>query len=247
MERATERIGARIEAYELAHASLDLYAVFWNEICDWYLELCKPRLYAEDEDRGALSATLLHVLARALTLMHPVLPFVTEEIWSFMPAASGLLAVEPWPAVDATLVDPQAEAVVERAITAITAVRARRDELGVPAGAHVDARIEATGYDETAGQVARLARLELDGAAAGEVAAAVPIPQGRIDLLAGGDLDPGTARERAQVRRRELEAEIARAEGKLANDRFVERAPTAVVQAERDKLADYRRRLSELA
>ena len=79
LEQATERVTAMLDDYDLSHAALDLYAVFWGEVCDWYLELVKPRLYADD-DREDVSATLLWVLERTLTLLHPVMPFVTEEI-----------------------------------------------------------------------------------------------------------------------------------------------------------------------
>ena len=77
---------------------LELYAVFWSEVCDWYLELVKPRLYDEAADRAALSATLLCVLERMLALLHPVMPFVTEEIWAYLPGERGAAwPSAPWP------------------------------------------------------------------------------------------------------------------------------------------------------
>jgi len=134
LERTTERTTAQIEGFQLAHAALDLYASFWGELCDWYLEFVKPRLYDEEADRSALSATLLHALRRSLTLLHPIMPFVTEEIWSFLPEEQGILAASRWPEVDPSLIDEEAELVVGRAIEAVTALRRYRDEVGTPAG-----------------------------------------------------------------------------------------------------------------
>jgi valyl-tRNA synthetase len=248
MERATARATELIEAYDFSHAAYELYGAFWNEFCDWYLELVKPRLYDEGSDRGALSATLLHVLARMLTLMHPAMPFVTEEVWSFLPPGAtgrGLLATTTWPSVDESLIDEEAEAVVGRAVEAITAVRGQRDELGVPAGTTIPARILADGYDGMEGQIARLARLDLD-AGDGEVAATVAVAGGTVELMAVEGVDVGAAAERLEARRKELESEIARAEGKLSNEGFVAKAPAEVVAAEREKLEDYKRQLAEL-
>src|SRR3712207_3569375 len=85
LERATARVSELLEAFRLSPAALELYDVFWGEVCDWYLELVKPRLRDEGGGREAVSATLLHVLERCLRLIHPIMPFVTEEIWSLLP------------------------------------------------------------------------------------------------------------------------------------------------------------------
>ncbi len=250
LERTTSRVTELIEAYDFSHAALELYASFWSEVCDWYLELVKPRLYDEGADRSALSATLLHVLERTLTVLHPVMPFVTEEIWGFLPPrADGVraqLASEPWPTVDQALIDEAAEERVERTLGAIGAIRSHRGEIGAPAGAVLQARLLAGGYDELAGQIARLARLEFVEADGLEPAASVGIPGGAIELLASDVLAVEDGGAAVAARRTRLEAEVSRAEGKLANSGFVEQAPAAVVEAERDKLAEYRRQLADL-
>jgi valyl-tRNA synthetase len=245
MERTTARVAELIGAYDFSHAAYELYGAFWNEFCDWYLELVKPRLYDEDADREALSATLLHVLGRVLGLLHPVMPFVTEEVWSFLPGERALLASESWPEPDDSLIDEEAEAIVGRAIDAITAVRGQRDELGVAAGQMIPARLTGEGYDQTRDQIARLARLDLE-AGDGEVAATVAVPGGTIELFAAEGVDAGAAAARLDARRKELEAEVARAEGKLGNEGFVAKAPPEVVEAEREKLEEYKRQLAEL-
>ncbi len=95
-QRAIGRISELIERYDFAHAAQELYAFFWSELCDWYLEMVKPRLYGED-DKDDVSATLLYVLEQTLALAHPFIPFVTEEIHSFVPGAEGDLAVSEYP------------------------------------------------------------------------------------------------------------------------------------------------------
>ena len=251
LERATERVTGLYETFEFSRAALDAYDVFWNEFCDWYLELVKPRLYDEAADREALSATLLWALERVLVLLHPIMPFVTEEIWSYLPGERGLLAAHAWPTVEKAAFDEDAERVLGRTIEAVAALRRYRNDVGVPAGAQIAGRLDAEGYEGMTDHLARLARVELVAAgsdrANGDVgaAAAVTIPGGTVHVLADA-IDPEEA-ERARGERRELLGkEIARAEGKLANDGFVAKAPAEVVQAERDKLEGLRSELAEL-
>jgi len=238
-----------VGSFELSAAALELYDFFWSELCDWYLELVKPRLYDEESDRTGVSATLLFALDRVLRLLHPLMPHVTEEVWSFMPGPSeSLLAVADWPDARGSLVDEGAEAAIGRVIAAVTELRRYREEAGAKPSAILPARLAADGYEHTAPHLARLARLELaapesDGAAA---VAEVPVPGGAVELLAGGGFDPAEADRRIAARRDKLGEEIARLEGKLANERFVERAPAEVVQGERSKLDEYRQELARL-
>jgi valyl-tRNA synthetase len=248
LERATRQAGESLDAFLFSRAALDLYDVFWNEVCDWYLELVKPRLYDEGTDRSALSATLLHVLERVLALLHPVMPFVTEEVWSHLPGDRGLLAAHPWPEPRDELIDPEAEAVVDRVKSAVTALRRYRDDVGAPAAARIPARLEAEGYEQTAAHVARRARFEFaQNGSEGDAAAAVAVPGGAVQVLASSGIDPEEAARRVAAQRAQIEGEIRRAEGKLANERFVAKAPAHVVEAEREKLARYRAELERLA
>ncbi len=243
-----ERVGARtdelIDSFDMSAAALELYAFFWSELCDWYLELAKPRLYEEGADRTAVSATLLFALDRTLRLLHPIMPHVTEEIWSFLPGERVLLAASEWPAREPGRVDEEAEMRVGRAIAAITAIRRYRAEAGVTPSAVLPATLRAEGYEHLEGQIARLARLELS--AEGEPVADVAVPGGALGLLASEDFDPGAVERRAAAERERLGQEIGRLRGKLANDRFVERAPAEVVEEERRKLAEYVRALERL-
>jgi len=250
LERATERVTALYESFELARAALELYDVFWSELCDWYLELVKPRLYDGGADREALSKTLLWSLERVLVLAHPMMPFVTEEIWSYLPGrapgAEGLLAVAAWPQLEPDNIDGAAEAELGRTIEAVTALRRYRDDVGTPAGTILRGRLVAEGYEGTAGDLGRLARFELAAADGEEPAAAVAIPGGSVEVLASDAIDPAEAERREGARRELLGKEIARAQGKLGNAGFVEKAPAPVVQAERDKLAELEAELAVL-
>jgi valyl-tRNA synthetase len=240
LARAEHEIERRIEEFDFSHAALALYDFVYGELCDWYLELVKPRLWAGDAE---LSATLLWVLTRTLALGHPLIPFVTEEIYSYVPGAEGLLAagIER----EAAPQDSEAEAALDRVIAAVQALRGWRDAAGVRPGAVVPARLLAAGYDHTGELVARLARLELgpDGLPA---AATVPIPGGAVEILPAQDVDLEAAGRKLAQRRAKLESEIARAEAKLANAGFTAKAPPAVVAAERDKLERLRAELEAL-
>jgi valyl-tRNA synthetase len=246
LQRAIDATDAAIEAFEFSHAALRLYDFVYGELCDWYLELVKPRLYASDDPGHAdVSATLLHVLERTLALAHPLIPFVTEAIWAHVPGETGLLAGERAWAADDALVDPGAEASLERVISAVQALRRWRQEVGARPGLVLDARLVAEGYEDTAPSVARLARFAFtdDG---GDPAASVSVPGGAMEVLASREVDLGAADRRLDERRVALEAEIERAQRKLANEGFVAKAPPQVVQAEREKLAGYRAELAAL-
>ncbi|MFL5884676.1 MAG: class I tRNA ligase family protein, partial [Thermoleophilaceae bacterium] len=248
LERITEEATKGYESFLLSRVALELYGAFWGEVCDWYLELVKPRLYDESADRAALSATLLHVLDRVLRLLHPIMPFVTEEIWSFLPGDRGMLISAAWPAPRTDLVDDGAEQVIGRAIEAVTALRRYRDEVGVPAARTLPVRLSADGYEDTAEQIARLARVELvAGDVDGDAVATVAIPGGAVHVLPSDAVDPEEAARRKDERRKVLEQEVSRAEGKLANKGFVEKAPPAVVEAEREKLARFKAELEGLS
>jgi valyl-tRNA synthetase len=241
LERAKAEVRGRIERYDFSHAALALYEFVYGELCDWYLELVKPRLRAGAED---LAPTLLHVLTETLALAHPTIPFVTEEIYSYVPGAKGLLAARI-ASESAAPVDEAAEASLQRMIEAVQALRAWRDSNGVKAGATLPARLSAAGYEDTSEHLARLARLSLSGDGAAP-AASVPIPGGAVEFLPSPDLDLDVARRKLDAERGRLEAEIDRAERKLANDGFAAKAPPHVVRAERDKLASLRSELEAL-
>jgi valyl-tRNA synthetase len=177
------------------------------------------------------------------------MPFVTEEIWSLMPGEErGLLAAAPFPVAERSRFDEQAEQELGRMIEAVTALRRYRDEIGATPSAAVRGHLAAEGYDELRGQMGRLARFEwVEGSTAdGDVIATVPIPGGAVQVVPSDAFDPAEAQRRVEKKRAELIKEIERAERKLANEQFVEKAPPEVVEEERRKLEEYRHALERL-
>jgi valyl-tRNA synthetase len=236
LERTVASVTEKLEAYDFAHAVQEAYSFFWRDLCDWYLEIVKPRLY---DGEAEVSATLLYALERVLALLHPTMPFVTEEIWGFHPARQGHLAVHAFPTADESLLDVAAEEDVEGGIQLTQRLRAWRDLAGVPVGATLPAAIDGV---EPPGFVARLSRFEFDGAGAEPVASVGP-----VRVLDSDQLDAEAVAARLEKRREELRAEVERGERKLGNEGFVAKAPAEVVEEERDKLERYRNELAELS
>jgi valyl-tRNA synthetase len=235
LEATIASVAGKLDGYDFAHAVQAVYSFFWSELCDWYLEIVKPRLY---EGEPEVSATLLWTLERLLALLHPVMPFVTEEIWSYHPARRGHLAVHAFPRAEESLRDPEAEAEMEAGIELTSSLRAWRDLVEAPVASVLPARAEGVEPHEFVGRLARVAFGE-DG---GQPIASV----GPVKILASEGIDAEAVSARLEARRAELRAELARAEGKLASEGFVSRAPTELVEAERAKLARYAAELREL-
>ncbi len=236
LERTISSVTELLESYDFAHAVQEAYSFFWSELCDWYLEIVKPRLYDGEPE---VSATLLWALERVLALLHPIMPFVTEEIWSFHPARRGHLAVHPFPEADESLFDPAAEVDVEGGIELTRRLRAWRDLVEVPVASVLSAHVEDIEPQEF---VARLARFDF-GEDGGDSVASL----GPVRVLASAELNAGAVAERLEKRREELRSEVDRAERKLANEGFVSKAPPEVVEEERVKLERYRAELEELS
>jgi len=234
LQAAKADAAQRIAEFDFAKLSFGLYDFVYGELCDWYLELVKGREFDAD-----LSSTMRHVLRETLTLAHPVIPFVTEELWGHLtpdPAApDGLLAQARRSGPDEALRDLEAEAQVSRLIETVRAIRGWREETGVR-----DVVVcRPNGLAEARDAVARLGKLEW-GEPEGEL-----ITVGGLELAAPAVDAAEVERKRAE-QRRALEGEIERAEGKLSNQGFVAKAPPAVVDAERAKLDKLKAELEAL-
>ncbi len=239
LRAAKADFAAQVDGFDFAQAALGLYDFVYGELCDWYLEFTKGRDFDAE-----LSGTVLHVVAETLKLAHPIMPFVTEELWEMVPGTDGLLAaarIEPEAAAQA---DPDAEAQVARVIAVVTALRRWRDDAGVRRGAVLPVRAEA--IDGLAPLVERLAKVRFEGGLDAEAVATVTADGIAVDVLPTEEVDTGAAERRVTAQRETLETEIARAEGKLANEGFVAKAPPAVVEAQRGKLARLRTELEAL-
>ncbi|MEW6182389.1 MAG: valine--tRNA ligase [Bacillota bacterium] len=243
---AVERATAGLEAYELGEAARALYEFVWDEFCDWYVELAKPRLYRGTPGEAATARTVLReVLGGILRLLHPFIPFVTEEIWSRLDKDGAPLIRQSWPEQRPGAEDPEAEEEMGLIIEVIRAVRHVRAEMNVPPGRRAalvlvapDERVrgiikKGKGYIEelAVGSVTLAAELTAKPAqAAHAVAAGV-----EVFMPLGGLVD--MEKERARLAR-EIEAvgkELIRVEGKLANSGFLSKAPAEVVAGEREK------------
>jgi valyl-tRNA synthetase len=237
LQAAKAAFAQHLADFDFAKAALGLYDFVYGELCDWYLEFTKGHEFDADQ-----SATMLYVLRETLKLAHPVIPFVTEELWGHVPGTEGLLATARITAPDAGLRDEAAEAEIAAVIEAVQALRSWRDEAGVKPGQVLPARID--GLDGAAGLVARMARLDLQGDDG--PTAVVAVPGGTVEIRAGDLVDHEAEARKARAERERVQAEIARAEAKLANDGFVAKAPAHLVEAEREKLERLRRELDAL-
>jgi valyl-tRNA synthetase len=241
LERARAEVTERIDAYDFSHAALALYDFVYGELCDWYLELVKPRLRDQE---AQVSATLLHVLVQTLAVAHPIIPFITEEIYSYIPGGEGRLLAAGIAAEGAPL-DRAAEVSLDRVIKAVQALRAWRDFAEVKAAATLPARLQADGYEETREHLARLARLSLQGDG-GDPVAAIPVPGGAVELLPSPDLDLEAAQRKREGRRAKLAREMEGLERKLGNAGFLQKAPADVVEKSRADLERLRAELEAL-
>jgi valyl-tRNA synthetase len=227
----------------------------WNELADWYLESVKPRLAADGADREVARAVLAHAFDGALRLLHPIVPFITEALWQQLPgtAAGTFLAQAPWPA-------PRGESVGDGAPfalaqDAVVAIRQLRAEYGVPAGSWVDGVLVAPAALAAAltaqlPMVAALARTRLlvAEAAPGGAAAQALLRDGvEVVIPLAGMVDVEKERARLAGELADLERHLAALEGRLANEKFVAKAPAALVEAERAKAAEWRGRCAQLA
>ena len=241
---ATVEVTAALDAYDFAAAVKALYRFIWNDVCDWYLEAAKARLYGDDAAaRRDVSETLLYVLGTTLRLAHPVLPHVTERIWGEL-GETTVLARSAWPdAADAER-DEAAERAVEEAFEFIVKLRQLRAVAQLPPRAPL--ALQGWPLAPVAALVESLGGVSTAADGSGEWRA--------VDVIAVGDvpvtvLAPGGAenlRPRLEQELAKAEGEIERARKKLADERFVERAPAHLVDGEREKLARFEREAAEL-
>jgi valyl-tRNA synthetase len=262
LAEATEQATRQLDALDLAGYSATVHEVAWSDYCDWFLEMAKVDLRRGDADDANRTSTWLAAaegLATILRLLHPLMPFVTEEIWQALgeiaPEVTDgepLLIVAPWPAASSR--DPQAEATFDDLATLVRGVRNLRTQAGTPAGAWVPLVVQPSDpmatsaleasrpYLESLGRV-RPIELRSDGRRPELVAAS---PLGAAWLGTDAQAEAAVA-ERRRSQLDELEANIARLRTLLGNDAFVSKAPAAVVERERERLSDLEQERSQLA
>ena len=234
-----------LEKYELGMAVQKLYDFIWDEFCDWYIELAKIRLNGADAAKKATAkAVLVFVLSNTLKLLHPFMPFITEEIWQALPHEGESIMVSAWPCASDALCFSEEEAQMERIMTAIKAVRNRRAEMNVAPSKKAKLFIE-TAYADTfrKGEVfferlASASAVEV-GEAFGEMDGAVSIitESARMYIPMQELVDFAAETARLNKELAGVEKELAMVEGKLSNENFVSKAPAAVVEGQRRQQA----------
>ena len=247
-----------MDAYELGVASAKVYDFIWDTYCDWYIELTKTRLYSENaQSKLAAQRVLVYVLDQILRLLHPFMPFITEEIWQAIPHEGKFIMASDWPVWRNELAFPQDEESMELIKDAITAIRARRAEMNVPANRRVNMTISTQRQNVfTAGIpfFGRLAGAEGvtvsdtvdEGAMEREGMVEVVTHAARIFIPLAELVDFEKELARIAKEKENCLKQIAMFEGKLSNESFVSRAPEKVVNDQREKLAKAKALLEQL-
>ena len=251
------RVTAALEGYRFSEAANELHRFVWHSFCDWYLEFTKPLLAGADETAAAEArAATAWVLDRLLVLLHPIMPFITEELWAEMsPARAGPLITAEWPGPDDGLGDGAA-AEMEWVIGAISQIRAVRAEMNVPPAARIPLLVKDA--DETAAArlethrdiittMARLTSIARHEGAIPDGAVQLVLEAAVLILPLAGVVDVDKEKARLQGELRKLEGEIDRLENKLANEDFLAKAPAEVVEHERERRAETQAARARLA
>ncbi len=248
-------VTANMESYEMGVAAQKLYDFIWDTFCDWYIELTKARLNGEDADaKEQAQQVLCHVLTQILKLLHPFMPFITEEIWQALPHEGDFLMLQSWPEYDAALNFPEEERAMELVMDAIKAIRARRSEMNVPPSKKAELTVVTEDQAVFAAGIPFLQRLA--NASQVNITAQPPVSlDGLVSVVTSAaklyiplaelvDLEAERARLAKEIEK--AEKYLASIEKKLSNEKFVSKAPEAVVQRERDNLDKTRALIAQL-
>ncbi|MEJ6024321.1 valine--tRNA ligase [Ramlibacter sp. PS4R-6] len=256
LQRVEAEVAKGFAEYRLDNVANTIYQFVWDEYCDWYLEIAKVQIQTGDEaqQRGT-RRTLIRVLEAILRLAHPVIPFITEELWQVVKGVAGKegesISVAPYPESQAANMDPQAEAWAAKLKSVVDACRNLRGEMNVSPSTRLPAYVVAGSTDdasfirEAAPVLQALSRLSevklfddaVSWAAAAKAAPVAVVGSTRLCLYMEIDLAAEKARLAKEAER--LKGELAKANGKLANEAFVAKAPPAVIEQERKRIADF--------
>jgi valyl-tRNA synthetase len=256
--KAARDAGKAIEEYRFNDAASAIYQFTWHEFCDWYLEFIKPQLYnADDPARQAKTRRVLReVFSRLIRMLHPFMPFITEELWQRLPGSEGSIMKSDWPLVSDEDQDLEAEEEMKIVMEVIGAVRNIRGEMGVNPGQQVPLLLKPAdketqellerNTDRIALQTkAQEVRLEMDGEQTATMATtALSKLTVLVDLKDLVDFKAEEARLGKKIAK--LEKEIAKSDKKLSNQGFVDKAPQEVIQKEKDKLEKGRAQVERL-
>ena len=259
LQRAEVEIGQQLNAYRFDLAAQALYHLVWDEYCDWYLEIAKVQIQnGSVEEQRTTRRTLLRVLETILRLAHPFIPFITEELWQTVAPMAGrktheTILLASYPVCDAQLIDAAAEAQIERLKGLVSACRNLRGEMSLSPATKVPLIVAASKSEQDAltaaapvlKSLAKLADVRFVETLPTDALAPVAV-LGNIQLMLEVEIDVPAEIARLEKEIARLEGEIKKAEGKLGNASFVDRAPPAVVEQERQRMADFGNTLTML-
>lgn len=250
-----------IENYRFDLAAQTIYEFVWNEYCDWYLELSKISLQSDSPalQRGTRK-TLLQVLEHILRAAHPLIPFITEEIWQRVAPLAGIsgetIMLQPYPEADSAQIDEQAIAATDWIMTFILGIRRIRGEMNIAPGKPLNVLLQNHSANDRAllqdnrSYLLKLGRLEaidlLDDSDAAPESAIALVGDMKILIPMAGLIDKEAELSRLTKEIHKIEKELPRIEGKLTNANFIDKAPAAVIAKEKDKLANLQSSLSNL-
>jgi len=245
MNTLAKEVCGNLDAYELGVAAGKIYDFIWDDFCDWYIELTKTRLYGEnEEEKCQAQKVLLYVLTETLKLLHPFMPFITEEIFQALPHDGEVIMTQPYPTYDEALAFPEEETAMEMVMTAIKAVRSRRAEMNVPPSkkAHIivvtDKKDVFTAGIPFMGKLAYASSVDVTDTVPENVDGMVNIVTNECKMyLPMAELvDLDKERERITKELEKAQKQKEAQEKKLSNEKFVSKAPEHVVAAERERL-----------
>ncbi len=261
LQQTTKNVTESINSYRFDLASQAIYDFIWNEYCDWYLELSKIVLQQNDEiaARGTRQ-TLVSVLESALRLLHPLMPFITEEIWQKIAPLAGItsktIMLQPFPNVHDSAIDAKAESEMDWLMKFVLGVRRIRGEINIPPGKALPVLLQGGStqdrqiFDNNTALIQRMARLEtvqwLEAEQSAPEAAIALVGDLKILVPMAGLIDKQAELDRLSKEISKIEANLPRIEGKLNNPKFVDKAPATVIEKERTKLAGFRSQLEKL-
>ena len=251
--RLAKEVSENIDKYELGIALSKLYDFIWDQFCDWYIELVKPRLLdPECKNRLAAQNTLAYVFSSTMKLLHPFMPFITEEIWQKFPHDGESIMIAAWPCASDAFDFTAEEDALKRILDVITAIRNRRSEMNVPASRKVPLFIQTSYRSDFEASTAFLTRLagaselSFEDVAEPESCVSIVTDSATVLIPLFELLDVVKEKQRLDVEKKKVNDEIERLEKKLSNEQFVAKAPEKVVQAEREKLAGYKATLENI-
>ncbi len=254
--RLVEEVTDNLDEYNFNLAAKSIYEFFWGELCDWYLELIKPRLYQNSSSRAAAQYTLYTVLEGTLRLLHPYMPFLTEEIWQLLPHKGESIMVSPWPETDKDAIDPISEEKMELITDVIRAIRSLRADVNIPLDKKVNVFL-TTAEDNLEGTLSyyssyikllgKVEELVIDSSFVDVKQVATAVTKGiQIFIPLAGLIDIEEEMRRLEKEIKATENSLARSADKLENEQFLTKAPAQVVEAEREKQRDLKEKLNKL-